>query len=561
MKVCPTCQSSFPDGFKYCPHDNSTLVAGEDFARSQAAPAAPAPVEAPVAEVLTVPEPKPVQQGYIAPREIAPEPPAAVPPPVPPKAETKEKKAPAPVQATVAPPVTAKAAAPAAAALDASAEDLRFALPDEGNIFSRLFGSLGNVKDVKFTLNPKDWLIARAFGQVGDAAKEFAADPKKFVNDLIRGEGENLKRRNALLVGSEMVTVGYMTMYLSVQALALLGKAKPMKFNVLCIAFVMYIVGCFAVRGLLLQKIIGRFNNKVTGPKLGLEFATWLPILAILLFAFKSNSWFCQIFPDRCFQLAAEEQQYKLIAANITTDTPKENKVAKKVPKEIEGKGGHIGGSKQNLDQAHGGGGQKNNAPVNKGTPPQMTQLPQVMPPTVRPPNVNNHSLIVAPTLVGDDKLSKAAPGRIGLPDGADAPPSMGNGSGTGMGSGTGGGRGPGNGGNMGGGNNANGGGAGDGGSGGIFTATASMKPTILYKEKAKYTEAARQNRVQGTVLVSAVFTADGRVTNINVVRGLPDGLNEEAIKAAQKIKFNPAMRNGQPVSVRMSIEFAFNLL
>jgi TonB family protein len=62
-------------------------------------------------------------------------------------------------------------------------------------------------------------------------------------------------------------------------------------------------------------------------------------------------------------------------------------------------------------------------------------------------------------------------------------------------------------------------------------------------------------------VVVSVVFTADGRVSGARVVRGLPDGLNDEAIKAAQKIKFRPAMKNGQPVSVRMAIEFTFNLL
>ncbi|MFN7927894.1 MAG: energy transducer TonB [Blastocatellia bacterium] len=190
-----------------------------------------------------------------------------------------------------------------------------------------------------------------------------------------------------------------------------------------------------------------------------------------------------------------------------------------------------------------------------------MTQLPQVMPPTTRTPTIKNPSLVVPTTTVGDDALSKAMAGRIGDPNGADAPPSLGRGKGTGLGDGEGGGQGPGRGGNKGGGDMSIGGGPGGDGSGGIFQATASLKPNIIYKEKAKYTEAARQNRVQGTVLVSAVFTADGKVTAIRVVRGLPDGLNDEAIKAAQKIKFTPAMKNGQPVSVRMQMEFSFNLL
>jgi TonB family protein len=98
------------------------------------------------------------------------------------------------------------------------------------------------------------------------------------------------------------------------------------------------------------------------------------------------------------------------------------------------------------------------------------------------------------------------------------------------------------------------------GGGGGIQPMTANLKPTILYKEKAKYTEEARQNKIQGTVVLSVVFTADGRITSIRVVRGLPDGLTEKAIEAAQKIRFNPAVKNGAPVSVRGSLEFTFNL-
>ncbi len=91
--------------------------------------------------------------------------------------------------------------------------------------------------------------------------------------------------------------------------------------------------------------------------------------------------------------------------------------------------------------------------------------------------------------------------------------------------------------------------------------ASPALRPTILYQEKAKYTEAARQNRVQGTVIVNVVFTADGRIADARVIRSLPDGLDEEAIKAAREIVFLPALQNGKPVSVRMSIEFTFNLI
>jgi len=87
-----------------------------------------------------------------------------------------------------------------------------------------------------------------------------------------------------------------------------------------------------------------------------------------------------------------------------------------------------------------------------------------------------------------------------------------------------------------------------------------SLKPTIIYREKAGYTVEARQNRVEGVVVLSVVFNVNGSITDISVVRGLPDGLSEKAIEAAKKIRFQPAVKNGTPVSVRGNIEFFFNL-
>ena len=88
----------------------------------------------------------------------------------------------------------------------------------------------------------------------------------------------------------------------------------------------------------------------------------------------------------------------------------------------------------------------------------------------------------------------------------------------------------------------------------------ASLRPTILYREKAKYTKEAKDNKVEGTVVLSVVFGADGQLGDIRVIRGLPHGLTQKAIEATSKIRFEPAMKDGQPVSVRGNIEFSFNL-
>jgi TonB family protein len=87
---------------------------------------------------------------------------------------------------------------------------------------------------------------------------------------------------------------------------------------------------------------------------------------------------------------------------------------------------------------------------------------------------------------------------------------------------------------------------------------SASLKPTILYKVKASYTEAARRNRIEGEVVLNVVFAANGAINSIRVVRGLPDGLTEKAIEAALKTRFQPAVENGTPVSVRGDLSFTF---
>ena len=89
---------------------------------------------------------------------------------------------------------------------------------------------------------------------------------------------------------------------------------------------------------------------------------------------------------------------------------------------------------------------------------------------------------------------------------------------------------------------------------------SASLKPTILYKVRASYTEDARRNRIEGEVVLSVVFAANGTINSIRVVRGLPDGLTEKAIEAALKTRFQPAVENGAPVSVRGDLSFTFVL-
>jgi TonB family protein len=87
-----------------------------------------------------------------------------------------------------------------------------------------------------------------------------------------------------------------------------------------------------------------------------------------------------------------------------------------------------------------------------------------------------------------------------------------------------------------------------------------SSKARIISRPDPLYTEEARKNQIAGTVVLRAVFSSDGQVTNIRTVNGLPHGLTERAMAAARQIKFTPATKDGRPVSQYIQIEYNFNL-
>jgi len=85
-------------------------------------------------------------------------------------------------------------------------------------------------------------------------------------------------------------------------------------------------------------------------------------------------------------------------------------------------------------------------------------------------------------------------------------------------------------------------------------------KIMLMMKPEPTYTENARQHGITGTVVIKAVFSANGSVVNIQAMSGLPYGLTEQAIEAAKRIKFMPAAKGGKFVSVWMQLEYNFEL-
>jgi TonB family protein len=82
----------------------------------------------------------------------------------------------------------------------------------------------------------------------------------------------------------------------------------------------------------------------------------------------------------------------------------------------------------------------------------------------------------------------------------------------------------------------------------------------ITAKPKPGYTKEARRNGVQGFVVLRVLLAGSGKVSRIRIVKGLPSGLTENAIRAACKMEFKPAMKDGKFVGQWLIAEYIFRL-
>lgn len=85
-------------------------------------------------------------------------------------------------------------------------------------------------------------------------------------------------------------------------------------------------------------------------------------------------------------------------------------------------------------------------------------------------------------------------------------------------------------------------------------------KPIKIRDTPPRYTPKARKARVQGVVIVQAVIDRKGDVADVKVLKGLPNGLSEAAVKAVKKWKFKPATLDGEPVAVYYNLTINFRL-
>jgi TonB family protein len=84
--------------------------------------------------------------------------------------------------------------------------------------------------------------------------------------------------------------------------------------------------------------------------------------------------------------------------------------------------------------------------------------------------------------------------------------------------------------------------------------------PKPFYTPQPEYTDKARREKINGSVVLTMVVMADGHVRDVKIFKGLDEGLNKQAIAAVRTWRFKPGTKNGKPVAVELSTEVTFRL-
>jgi TonB family protein len=84
--------------------------------------------------------------------------------------------------------------------------------------------------------------------------------------------------------------------------------------------------------------------------------------------------------------------------------------------------------------------------------------------------------------------------------------------------------------------------------------------PIPIDKPEPPYTQAAKAAKLQGTAVLWSIIGPDGAVKDVSVVKPLDPGLDQNAMNTIKTWKFKPALKDGRPVSCRVTVEVSFRM-
>ena len=97
---------------------------------------------------------------------------------------------------------------------------------------------------------------------------------------------------------------------------------------------------------------------------------------------------------------------------------------------------------------------------------------------------------------------------------------------------------------------------------GGVYRVGGGVSaPKAIFAPDPKYSKEALKANDEGVCTVSLIITPDGNPRDVHVVRSLGMGLDEKAVEAVQRWKFQPSMKDGKPVAVAINVQITFHLL
>ncbi|PYU44299.1 MAG: hypothetical protein DMG53_16735 [Acidobacteria bacterium] len=91
------------------------------------------------------------------------------------------------------------------------------------------------------------------------------------------------------------------------------------------------------------------------------------------------------------------------------------------------------------------------------------------------------------------------------------------------------------------------------------LTSSGVSAPAPLRKIDPKYPPTLIKERVEGEVVLYAVIRRDGSVDSIQLVRGIDEQLDANAMEALSQWKFRPAMKQGTPVDLEAIVHIPFH--
>jgi TonB family protein len=92
-----------------------------------------------------------------------------------------------------------------------------------------------------------------------------------------------------------------------------------------------------------------------------------------------------------------------------------------------------------------------------------------------------------------------------------------------------------------------------------VPSSSEDMKPPrVIFNPEPNYPQEARKGHAAGTIIIEMIVGRDGRPRDVKVNRGISPELDQAAVDAAEKWRFQPGTKEGKPVSIKISVEFDF---